>query len=321
VHVDENRGAQAASGAAMCGESASACARVTRAGLDRTTVPMRLWQRSKTHGLWNPDHISFAADRADWERLSVGRRHRVLQLCTLFEMGEEAVTLDLLPLLRVVASEGRLEEELYLTAFLFEEAKHVDLFDRFFAEVTGAPAERARYQYPSYERIVAVELPAALRALEHDRSPEAQVRASVTYHFVVEGVLAETGYYLFRRMLTEQGIMPGLQRAIALMRRDESRHIAFGVYFLRRLVLQYGDRAYGAFLARLSELRPLVEDSTRHFMSFLEGEHAFGISTDDLLRVSRKRFARRLQQVVDAHVQTRRQARAPHPCPAEAPHV
>jgi ribonucleoside-diphosphate reductase beta chain len=33
----------------------------------------------------------------------------------------------------VIAQEGRLEEEMFLTSFLWEEAKHVEFFSRFFA--------------------------------------------------------------------------------------------------------------------------------------------------------------------------------------------
>ena len=55
----------------------------------------------------------------------------MLRLTSMFQAGEEAVVLDLLPLVAVVAAEGRLEEELYLTSFLWEEAKHVETFRRF----------------------------------------------------------------------------------------------------------------------------------------------------------------------------------------------
>ena len=38
--------------------------------------------------------------------------------------GEEAVTTDILPMIMAVAKKGWFEEEMYLTTFLFEEAKH-----------------------------------------------------------------------------------------------------------------------------------------------------------------------------------------------------
>lgn len=35
----------------------------------------------------------------------------------MFQAGEESVTLDLLPLIQVIAGEGRIEEEMFLTSF------------------------------------------------------------------------------------------------------------------------------------------------------------------------------------------------------------
>ncbi|NNC29919.1 R2-like ligand-binding oxidase [Longimicrobium terrae] len=293
----------------------------TQGLLDRESFPMRLWSKAKRQGAWDPQDIDFAPDRMEWATLPEQRRQRVLQLCALFHAGEEAVTLDLLPLLRVLAAEGRMEEEMYLTSFLWEEAKHVDLFDRFFAEVAGDPGDLSRFWHPSYRRILDQELPDALRRLETDASPEAQVRASVTYNLVVEGIMADTGYLLFDRMLGHDGSLPGMRRAVGLLRRDESRHVAFGLYLISRLVVEHGDRAYGAFLRRMTELKPIVEDSTRQFLGFFDGAYPMGITMDELMRHSRDRFAGRLQRIVRARTRTLHQLRVPghrRPQPATA---
>jgi len=55
---------------------------------------------------------------------------------------------------------------------------------------------------------------------------------------VVEGVLAETGYHAFFTMLERNDLMPGLRKGISLLKQDESRHIAYGVYLLSRLVAE-----------------------------------------------------------------------------------
>ncbi|GIV96832.1 MAG: hypothetical protein KatS3mg057_1489 [Herpetosiphonaceae bacterium] len=79
-------------------------------------------------------------------------------------------------------------------------------------------------------------LPQALQHLLVDPSPAAQARASATYNMIVEGTLAETGYHAFFAMLERNDLLPGLRQGIALLKRDESRHIAYGVYLLSRLV-------------------------------------------------------------------------------------
>ena len=230
--------------------------KTTRAeGLDYNSFPMRLWQKAKEHGVWNPSDLDFEQDKIDWkEKMTDEQRAHLLQLCTLFQAGEEAVTLDLLPLIRTVAMEGRLEEEMFLTTFLWEEAKHVDLFQRILNEVFGGDhGDLSRFFYPGYEKMFKQELPASMDRLLTDQSVEAQVEASVTYNMIIEGVQAETGYWMFHRMLNDNDLMPGVQQAISLLKRDESRHIAYGVYFLSRLIVEHGDRAWAAFEKRMAE--------------------------------------------------------------------
>lgn len=52
---------------------------------------------------------------------------------------------------------------------------------------------------------------------------------------------AETGYYGFFSAYKRRQVMPGLVQGIGKMMQDEARHIAFGVYFLSRLITEHGD--------------------------------------------------------------------------------
>ncbi len=208
----------------------------TRRGLDRGSPPMRLYEKAKRLGIWNPSDIDLRQDRRDWQALTPSEQDLILRLTSLFQAGEEAVTLDLLPLIMAVAREGRLEEEIFLTTFLWEEAKHTDFFNRFLVEVTDTHGELERYHTPDYRAVFYEALPAALEALAFDPSPAAQARASVTYNMIVEGMLAETGYHAFFTMLEANDLMPGLREGIRLLKQDESRHIAYGIFLLSRLL-------------------------------------------------------------------------------------
>ncbi len=273
--------------------------------LDRRSLPMRLWRKAAS-SVWSVDNIDFRRDRDDWLALPDQCRTCVRRVCSLFQIGERAVTVHLLPLLHVAASEGRLEEEMFLTSFLWDEARHVDLFDRFFREVDLGSCDPTENSYPDYQRIVDQELESTLTRLYADRSPEAQVRAVVTYNLVIEGIMAETGYYVCRRVLADSRILPGMQQAIGLLARDESRHIAFGVHLLRRLIAEHGNPAYKAFLHRMKELKPLVEASTDEFVRLMRGEDGFAISRDELFRYSQQRFACRVRRIVKARGETPR---------------
>lgn len=208
----------------------------THQGLNRNHPALRLWEKAKRLGIWNPSDIDLRQDRNDWLQLRPDEQDILLRLTSLFQAGEEAVTLDLLPLIQVIAAEGRLEEEMYLTSFLFEEAKHTDFFSRFLGEVTGTMGNLDHYHSANYRTVFYEALPAGLLALKTDPSPAAQVRASVTYNLIVEGMLAETGYHAFFTMLTEEDLLPGCREGIRLLKQDESRHIAYGIFLLNRLI-------------------------------------------------------------------------------------
>ena len=137
---------------------------------------MRLYQKAKRLGIWDPYDVDLSRDRADWLSLTDTQREVLLQLTSLFQAGEESVTLDLLPLLMVVAREGRLEEELFLTSFLWEEGKHTEFFRRVLDEVCVETGDLERFHGPSYRRLFYEELPASMAALVDDPSPAAQAR-------------------------------------------------------------------------------------------------------------------------------------------------
>lgn len=273
--------------------------------LDRASPPMRLWQKAARH-VWTVDALDLHEDRGPWLVLSDEARDRIRGVCALFQLGERAVTRHLLPLVRVVAAERRLEEEIFLTSFLWDEAKHVDLFDRFFSEIDAGARDPRQYVYPGFQRIVDQELASALGRLWDDTSPAAQVRAAVTYTLVVEGIMADTGGYVLRRVLAQSRTLPRMRQALLLLARDESRHIAFGVYLLSRLIREHGNAAYKAFLQRMQELKPLVEASTDAFVRLVgvgAGAGGCALSREHLMRYSQQRFTGRVQQILRARGQ------------------
>src|SRR5438445_5853029 len=97
-------------------------ATISGRGLDWDSVPMRLFQKAKRLGTWDPQALDLSKDAADWAGFNKVERDFLLRTLVLFQAGEEGVTSDLLPLIMAVAAEGRLEEANYLTSFLWEEA-------------------------------------------------------------------------------------------------------------------------------------------------------------------------------------------------------
>ena len=71
---------------------------VSRRGFNWDSVPMRLFQKAKRLGTWDGLAIDLAQDKVDWRNLPQLERDDLIGTTTLFCAGEEAVTLDLLPL-------------------------------------------------------------------------------------------------------------------------------------------------------------------------------------------------------------------------------
>jgi ribonucleoside-diphosphate reductase beta chain len=270
--------------------------RTTTGGL-RDCFPLRLYQKAKRLGAWDPAAVDFTQDRRDWEALDELQRDTILSLTSLFVAGEEAVTLDLLPLVLAIAREGRIEEELYLTTFLYEEAKHTELFARFLAEVAGSPDDLERFHVPSYRAIFYEQLPAAMEALLTDSSPEALARASVTYNMIVEGVLAETGYHSYHESLAANDLMPGLCSALVDVKRDESRHIAYGVYLLSRLVAEE-PAVWETIETRMQELFPFALGVVGEtFAMYENGVTPFGLREETFMEFAQSQFGKRYDRI------------------------
>ena len=177
---------------------------------------------------WNPADIDFSRDRADWESLTDLERDFAARLCAQFIAGEEAVTQDIQPFMAAMRDEGRLADEMYLTQFAFEEAKHTQVF-RMWLDAVGMTDDLHHYldDLPAYRQMFYEELPKSLDTLSAEASPAAQIRASVTYNHVIEGMMALTGYYAWHRICVDRGILPGMQELVRRIGDDERRHMAW----------------------------------------------------------------------------------------------
>ena len=278
--------------------------KTARQGLDARLVPMQLWQKAKKLGVWNPADIDFTVDLDDWNGLSDRKRDLLLRLTAQFQAGEESVTYDLLPLLQVMAEEGRIEDEMFLTSYLWEEAKHVEGFSRFLEEITGTHGGLEHYYTDAYREIFFDTLPRTMARLRLDASPEAQAEAAVTYQMIVEGVLAETGYHAYYTVLERNDLLPGLRRLVASIQRDEARHIAYGVFLLSRLVAEHGEALWTHIEAKMNELIiPALQHIGQSLLPYGD-DIPFGVTVDEFLDFGQAQFMKRYNRIEKARRQT-----------------
>ena len=237
-------------------------------GMRMDILPWRLWDKGKRLH-WDPADLDFTKDAEDWQNLPMQQRLMLAGLANGFMVGEEGVTLDIMPLVFAIADEGRAEETLFLTQFAYEEAKHVDFFHRWFNAMGCDPLEMQQIQRKrAIENGMQVQdeerrgglfeaiLPRVMRRLLTDRSPEAFLEASVTYNQFIEGCLAIAGYRMWKQMFDNFGVMPGLREGLGHIQDDERRHIAYGTYLCRRIIAESPELAEFA-AERMYDLRDM----------------------------------------------------------------
>lgn len=194
-----------------------------------------LWERQN----WKATELDFTVDREQW--LTTPREAQESTIWSLgsFYVGEERVTADLAPFL-LAAPSG--EIELFLATQLVDEARHAAFFDRFGAEVMCLSADDFRGRMREVEQILLSPWREVFDEGLRDVSRRIQakpddldlfVEGVTTYHMVVEGFLAVTGQTLIRDYMIEHSMYPGFCEGFGLVERDEHRHVAFGVRFLR----------------------------------------------------------------------------------------
>ena len=268
-------------------------------GLNWESLPLKLFAGGNAK-FWNPADIDFSGDRADWESLSDRERDYAIRLCAQFIAGEESVTQDIQPFMSAMRAEGRLGDEMYLTQFAFEEAKHTQVF-RLWLDAVGIDGDLHGYldDLPSYRRIFNQELPESLTALSTDPSPAAQIRASVTYNHFVEGTLALTGYYAWHKICVERGILPGMQALIGHIADDERRHMAWGTFTCRRHVAA-DDANWVVFETRMNELMPLLISYTGEGYAIYGDDVPFGLATEEVLQYATDKGMRRFHTIESA---------------------
>lgn len=267
--------------------------------LNQESFPMRLFTKGMAKQ-WSPTDIDFTQDALDFAAMNDNERLMTTRLAAQFLAGEESVTQDLQPFIAAMAAEGRFADEMYLTQFVYEEAKHTLAFRLWFDAVglTGDLHEYIEFSEP-YMQIFTKELPASLFALEKDSSPTNQIKASVTYNHVIEGCLALTGYYSWQKVCSSRGILPGMQKVIKHIGDDERRHMAWGTFTCRRHVAA-DDGLWQVVQDRVAELMgPATATVSVSFEDYGD-DVPFGIDPDEMAAYAADKLMRRLGAIESA---------------------
>ncbi|APX96930.1 ferritin family protein [Natronorubrum daqingense] len=235
---------------------------------------------------------------------------RTLNGIAKFGAGEDAVTEDLAPLATVLED---IDDQLFLTTQLYEEAKHADFFDRYWREVVWAVEDELGWERSNprddkwfnepYVELFDRNKKAQYRLLEDD-TPENRAKAYCHYHLTVEGILAQTGYYGMQTSyggeFEELPHLPGLVEGFTKIRSDEGRHVGFGMNQLKTLIKSEGVEPT-LIENTVNELLPLVQGITEdNRYQPDEDEERVGLQDGELAAYAVDKHTDRMQQITDA---------------------
>ena len=116
---------------------------------------------------------------------------------------------------------------------------------------------------------------------------------------------AETGYHAYFNMLERNELMPGLKQGVGYIKRDESRHLAYGVFLISRLVAQ--DKSLWPFVEEQMNtlLIPALGVVTELYEGTEEiGELPFGLKMEEYLSYATMQFSKRMARIERAREQT-----------------
>ena len=252
----------------------------------------RRWEESQ----WSPFAIGLDADREQWLRLDDAQRELVHFVLSSLMVAEERITTKFAGL---VAADGSEEETTFLATQQVDEARHMQFYARFQDEVVAEPqviaahVERARAQVsPAFRHIfdeVLVDAHDALVAAPADLA--AKVRFVTLYHQVIEATLGLTSFKFITDHLRERELLRGFVDGYERIHHDETRHIGYGVWFLRETVRERSEMA-GVVREMLGEVLPSVADALKPPGD--GGEDVLGVTQDDIRGFALGGLTRRL---------------------------
>jgi ribonucleoside-diphosphate reductase beta chain len=253
----------------------------------------RRWEDSQ----WSPFAIDLSRDAEQWPALADEERGLLHFVLASLMVAEERITTKFSGL---VGAHGSEEEATFLATQQVDEARHMQFYARFQDEVVADPATvgehvaRARDSVSDAFRqifdVALVEAHEQLVAAPADLG--AKVRFVTIYHLILESTLGLTTFKFATDHLVAQQLLPGFVEGYSLIHHDETRHIGYGVWFLRETAREHPEQA-DTIRATLRDLLPHVAESLKP-----PGGGAgdvLGVSEDDLRGFALDGLTRRLK--------------------------
>jgi ribonucleoside-diphosphate reductase beta chain len=256
----------------------------------------RRWEDSQ----WNPFEIDLERDKAQWAELAGDDRELVQWVLAQLMVAEERITTKFSGLVGAYGSES---EATFLSTQQVDEARHMQFYARFQDEVVDSPAaiaahiERARREVtPAFRKLFDEALVQAHEKLVAARQDlAAKVRFVTIYHLILESTLGLTTFRFATEYLERVDLLQGFVEGYSHIHHDETRHIGYGVWFLRESVREH-EEAAEAVRQTLRDLLPSVAEALGGAADGSGPDiERLGVNTDDVRSFALNGLTRRLE--------------------------
>ena len=256
----------------------------------------RRWEDSQ----WSPFDVDLTADQEQWPGLDPDIRELIYFALSSLMVAEERITTKFSGL---VAAHGSEEEATFLATQQVDEARHMQFYARFRDEVVAEPqlisahVERAREQVSDsfrelFDRAL-VRLHDELVTNPGDLA--AKVRFITLYHLVLESTLGLTTFRFVTGYLEEHDLLPGFVDGYSKIHHDETRHIGYGVWFLRETVRDHPEQG-DTVRETLRDVLPAVAESLKPPGDGGDGSgEVLGVTEDEIRQFALDGMTRRLE--------------------------
>jgi ribonucleoside-diphosphate reductase beta chain len=252
------------------------------------------WEDSQ----WSPFDVDLSVDQEQWPALDPAIREIIYFALSSLMVAEERITTTFAGLVAAHRSE---EEATFLATQLVDEARHMQFYARFRDEVIAEPqliaahVGRAREQVSDSFRELfdgaLVRLHDELVANPGDMA--AKVRFVTLYHLVLESTLGLTTFRFVTGYLEEQELLPGFVEGYSKIHHDETRHIGYGVWFLRETVREHPEQG-DTVRETLRQLLPAVAESLKPPGGSDGSGELLGVTQDEIRQFALDGMTRRL---------------------------
>lgn len=203
------------------------------------------WERQQ----WKASEIDFTEDRRQWQALSLYERTAHMYGLAAFFQGEACVA-DALSSYLLALPDA--DMRLFVMTQQVDEARHTIFFERFFREVMEIDYGKlentlnaVRKHMNTQQKYILIKSldEIGLRLREDSTNLATLVEGVTLYHIIAEGTMALAGQRAILEEYRQKDIFPAFRGGFTAVARDESRHVVFGVKFLREMIQRDNDYA------------------------------------------------------------------------------